>query len=87
MWIKVDQSHVFNLPDELKIKISEKLMIHASAKYVNLGIKLKTPLCNRPNEILPKGKGWTPQTNIFQTHSPVHFQISPNKIFLSPLGK
>ena len=43
-WIKVDQGHMFNLPDEVKIKISEKLIIQASAKYVNLGINLKTPL-------------------------------------------
>ena len=28
------------LPDEVKINISEKLMIQASAKYVNLGIHL-----------------------------------------------
>ena len=50
---------MFNLPDEMKTKISEKLMIQASAKYVNLGIKLKTLLCNRPNDILPKGKVWS----------------------------
>ena len=54
IWIKVDQSHIFNLPDEVKINITEKFMIQAGAKYVNLGINFKPPLCNRPNEILPK---------------------------------
>ena len=46
---------MFNFADEVEINVSEKLMIQAGAKYVNLGTNLKPPLCNKPKETLSKG--------------------------------